>query len=113
MNLYRGPSGASAWWATGPTGEAAPVVMNPTLITNQGGLMLRAALAGEGLVFLPDWGVADALEAGWLEEVELEEAQVTVGPGPEMSMYLLYAPDRARLGKVRVAVDFLTRALGA
>lgn len=113
MVVYRGPSGPSPWWVTDASGERAPVVMNPTLITNQGGLMLRAVLAGEGLALLPDWGVVDAIEEGLLEELTLEGAQVTVGSGPSMSMYLLYAPDRARLGKVRVAVDFLARALQA
>ena len=70
--------------------------------------MLNAAIAGEGLAFLPEWGVSDALESGTLEAITLSDGRLVLSAGPEMSMYLLYSPQKARLGKVRAVVDHLT-----
>ena len=73
--------------------------------------ILDAVIAGQGLAFLPDWGVADAIAAGEVEEGVLEDAELTVSTGRDMAMYLLFHPEKARLGKVRALVDFLVDAL--
>ena len=109
--VYRGPSGLAPWLAQRPNGEVVSVPRRPVFITNHGRLMLQAVLAGEGLVSAPLWGVAEALEAGTLEEVILEDARWVTRRGPQMSLYLLYHPRKARLGKVRAAVEFLTSSL--
>ena len=41
----------------------------------------------------------------------MEDARFGVPSGSEMSLYLLYDPMKARLGKVRAMVDFLSTAL--
>ena len=50
-----------SWRAQLLDGQQVPVKRNPVFITNEGILLLRAALAGEGLAFLPDWSVMDGL----------------------------------------------------
>lgn len=109
---YRGPRSIRPWLAVRPSGEVVTVPRRLALITNHGRLMLQAALAGEGLALLPHWGVADALASGALEQVTLEDARPVTSTGPEMSLFLLYEPRKARLGKVRAMVDFLREALG-
>lgn len=109
---YRGPGGVSPWLAVRPTGEAVTIPRNLALITNHGRLMLQATLAGEGLALMPLWGVSEALADGTLVEVTLDDARLVVSTGPEMSLFLLYDPQKARLGKVRTMVDFLEEALG-
>ncbi|MCO4762262.1 MAG: hypothetical protein KC502_12200 [Myxococcales bacterium] len=81
------------------------------LITNHGQLMLQSTLAGEGLAFLPMWGVSEALGEGTLEEITLDDARLVASTGPEMSLFMLFHPKKARLGKVRAMVDFLRGAL--
>ncbi len=109
---YRGPNGVYPWLAVRHTGEVVTVPRKVVLITNHGLLMLRAALAGEGLAFLPLWGVSKALAEGTLEQVTVEDARFVASTGSQMSILLLYHPKKARLGKVRAMVDFLMDALG-
>lgn len=109
---YRNPRGVVPWLAVRPAGAVAPVPRRLALITNHGRLILEAVLAGDGLAFLPLWGVSDAIAEGALEEIVLEDTRLVASPGPEMSLFLLYDPRRARLGKVRALVDFLVEALG-
>lgn len=108
---YRGAGGVIPWVAMRPDGQVVPVPRTPVLVTTHGVLILNACLASEGLAFLPLWGVAPAIEAGTLEEVTLEDARLVASTGSEMSLYLLYDPRKARLGKVRALVDFLTAEL--
>lgn len=108
---YRGTGGVIPWLAMRPDGQVVPVPRTSVLVTTHGVLILNACLAGEGLAFLPLWGVAQALEAGTLKEVVLEDARLVASRGAEMSLYMLYDPRKARLGKVRALVDFLTAEL--
>ena len=72
---------------------------------------LDAVLAGEGLALLPRWGLADELASGRLEEITLEDAELSCLPGAEASLYLLYDARRARLGQVRALIDHLVEEL--
>jgi len=108
---YRGPNGVAPWQALLHTGSLMTAPIKPILISNHGLMIRKAALSGEGIAFLPHWGVREALEQGELKEITLEEGKLVISAGPEMSMYLLYHPEKARLGKVRVLVDFLHEAL--
>ena len=108
---YRGTGGIIPWSATCSDGQVVPVPRTPVLVTNHGVLILSACLAGEGLAFLPHWGVAQELEAGTLEEVTLDDARLGARTAAEVSLFMLYDPRKARLGKVRALVDFLTAEL--
>jgi DNA-binding transcriptional LysR family regulator len=109
---YRGPNGVYPWLAILSSGEVVTVSRTLTLISNHGMLLLQAALAGDGIVFLPIWGAAEGLANGTLEEVALEDARMVAKTGAEMSVLALYHPEKARLGKVRAMVDFLVEDLG-
>lgn len=108
---YRGPSGVTPWLAVRSGGEVARAARTPVLITNHGGLMFDACVAGEGLAFLPVWSVSEAIEAGIMEEVTLDDAHLVTSTGVELSLFLLYDSRRARLGKVRALADFLMAEL--
>jgi DNA-binding transcriptional LysR family regulator len=109
---YRGPNGIFPWTAVRPDGEVVPVDRRVVLVTNHARMMQQAMLAGTGLAFAPHWGVSDALADGTLEELQLDDARLVSTTGPERSLFLLYHPKKARLGKVRAMVDFMLAALG-
>ncbi len=109
---YRGPGGIFPWRAVRPDGEVVTVQRHVALVTNHPRMMLQATLSGGGLAFAPQWGVADALADGTLEEVVLDDARLVSTTGPERSLFLLYHPKKARLGRVRAMVDFMMEALG-
>ncbi len=109
---YRGPRGVVPWLGARPGGEVVQVPRRLVLVTNHGQMMVQATLAGEGLALLPLWAISEALAQGTLEQVELQDARVVASTGAEMSLFLLFHPEKARLGKVRAMVDFLTEALG-
>ena len=99
------------WLAIQPSGEVITIERDVRFITNYGIQLLNAALAGEGLAFLPTWGVSDLIAEGKLEEITLENSRMDFSTSRAKSMYLLYDPSRARLGKIRATVDFLKKAL--
>jgi DNA-binding transcriptional LysR family regulator len=90
-------------WAVG--GGSVPV--RPVLLTDNGESLRAAALAGLGLVALPDWAVLDALADGRLLRV-LPEAATT-----EAGIYAVYPTNRLVTPKVRAFVDHLTRRFRA
>jgi len=108
---YRGTAGVLPWVGIRADGQVVTVPRTPVLVANHGVLILSACMAGEGLAFLPHWGVVQGLEAGTLEEVTLDDARLVASTGAEMSLYMLYDARKARLGKVRALVDFLTAEL--
>ena len=109
---YRGPTGLYPWYARRSDGELVEVTRNLKFITNQGLFLLEACMKGEGIAFLPRWGVRDELAKGLLEEVSLDDAEVNKTPGAEQHIFMLFHPSKARLGKVRAMVDFLMAELG-
>ena len=101
----------SPWQAVLHDGGLKSLAIRPVLISNHGLMLREAALSGEGIAFLPEWGVSESIKEGLLEEITLRDAQLTLSTAEEMSMYVLYHPEKAKLGKVRVLVDFLAGAL--
>ncbi|MBC3363205.1 LysR family transcriptional regulator [Pseudomonas sp. SWRI154] len=87
------------WPINGPDGEIKVPVRGPMLINSSSGLH-RAALAGMGVVMLPDALVAQDLEDGHLVAL-LQDYQL-----PHRPMSLMYAQDRYRLPKLRSFVEF-------
>ena len=83
------------------------VAVRPKLLTNSGESLRAAALAGLGLVALPDWMVVDLLTAGRLVRVLAEFAT------PESGIYAAYPTNRLIAPKVRAFVDHVVRDLNA
>ena len=109
--VYRSPNGPLPWLFRHPTGDVSPVPRKPIMFTNHGMHLLQMACAGEGLTMLPRWGITEELAGGRLVEVRVDGGEFMKLPGPETSVYLLYDPRKARLGKVRALVDFLADEL--
>jgi len=108
--LYRAPNGILRWQALSH-GSWVGVQARAVLASNDGSLLLRAAIAGRGIALLPEWGVSDELANGDLVEVQLEDATVSVTQIPDPAIFLLYHRPRYQLQKVRAAVDFLLAEL--
>ena len=91
-------------WAFGPRGEVrVPVAGN--LMANNGEALLAAAVRGQGIVYQPDFIVADALAHGDLVALELDRPLMDLG-----GIHVLYPPDRRPPAKVRVMIDYLAEA---
>ncbi|MBA1288928.1 LysR family transcriptional regulator [Pseudomonas japonica] len=87
------------WRLEGPEGEVVVPVSGP-LTMNSSSAMHQAALAGMGIVMMPDALVAQDLAEGRLVPL-LQGWRL-----PSRPMNLMYASDRYRLPKIRSFVEF-------
>lgn len=102
---YSNQASPGLWRFRGPDGMPGSVRVPPRLFANSGDFLLRAGLAGEGLLLLPTFYLHAALSEGGL--VRLLPDHVW----PELSAYALYPPTRHLSRRVRVFIDFLVEAL--
>lgn len=86
---------------------ADTVQVRPVLSTDNAESLRAAALAGVGLVALPDWAVADALVAGQLQRVLPDCAT------PASGIFAVYPTNRLTTPKVRAFVDHVAHGLRA
>jgi DNA-binding transcriptional LysR family regulator len=70
--------------------------------------LVRAAIAGQGLVYGPRFIAAEALRAGQLSELELDEPPMMLG-----AAYAITHPTRRPAAKTRAWIEFLAEALPA
>ncbi|MDA8391080.1 MAG: LysR family transcriptional regulator [Gammaproteobacteria bacterium] len=92
------------WAFTNPDGAPLRVRTNSRLHTNNGDTCRAAALDDQGVVFLPDFLVADDIRQGRLVELMPDFK------GPEIGIYAVY-PSRQYLPvKTRRLVDYLVSA---
>ena len=75
------------------------------LAASSGEFLMRAAIAGEGLLLLPSFYVHTALRSGQLVRV------LTDHNWPELSAYAVYPPTRHLSNRVRALIDFLVEQL--
>lgn len=94
------------WRDTWRLGEEK-VIVRPRLLSNASASLRAAAMAGIGLVALPDWCVAEALTAGRLERV------LTCFETPKAEIYAVYPTNRLISPSVRAFVDHLASDLRA
>ena len=83
------------------------VSVNAIMSSNNGDVLLAAALAGQGVVLLPTFMAGPHIKAGHLRVV-LDHFRAT-----EAGIYALYAANRYLAAKTRVLIDFLSRRFGA
>jgi DNA-binding transcriptional LysR family regulator len=88
-------------WVFGAKGDAA-VSVSGNLRANNGEALRTAAIAGQGLTYLPTFIVADDLRAGTLVALDLDQPTVEFG-----GIYAVFLPDRHPAAKVRVFIDFV------
>lgn len=97
-------AGASSW-RFGRDGEIkAPV--RGWLRANNGEALLRAAVAGQGVVYGPRYIAAEALAAGSLVELTLDQPPTPIG-----AVHALTHPDRRPAAKTRAWIEFLAETL--
>ena len=103
---YRINMGPTTWRFADRTGTIAEVAVEGTFQTDSGPSLHALALAGVGVVLMPDWSVRDDLRAGRLTAL-LSEFRVSYGAF-ETGVYAVYQRSRQMSAKVRLFLDFLT-----
>ncbi|WP_156964130.1 LysR family transcriptional regulator [Muricoccus aerilatus] len=92
------------WRDTWRLGENS-VPVRPVLLTDNAESLRAAALAGVGLVAIPDWAVSDALASGSLQRV-LQSYDT-----PASGIFAAYPTNRLMAPKVRAFVDHVAALL--
>jgi DNA-binding transcriptional LysR family regulator len=88
-------------WAFGARGDVT-IPVSGNLRTNNGDALRAAAIAGQGLAYLPTFIVADDLHAGTLVALDLDQPTVEFG-----GIYAVFLPERHPAAKVRAFIDFI------
>ncbi|MCP8939643.1 LysR family transcriptional regulator [Alsobacter sp. SYSU M60028] len=91
-------------WLFGRDGHAS-VAVTGNLKANNGDALLAAALAGQGVIYEPTFLVGDAVRAGLLRPIALDEPPVEL-PG----IYAVHPASRLAPARVRAFIDFLAEA---
>ena len=99
--IVHGKSLVNATWSLQGPGGAVQVRLNGRLAANSLMFALRAAVAGLGLVLLPDGIAAPEIAAGRLERV-LPDWETARG-----GLYVVYPSNRHQPAAVRAFVDFI------
>jgi hypothetical protein len=95
-----------AWHLTAANGTALNISPMGNLRSNSGAVLIVAAFAGHGLVYLPTYFVGEALQSGRLVTV-LDDYTA-----PPLTLRALYPHNRHLSAKVRAFVDFLASRFG-
>jgi DNA-binding transcriptional LysR family regulator len=88
-------------WVFGTKGDVI-VSVSGNLRANNGEALRTAAIAGQGLAYLPTFIVADDLRAGTLVALDIDHPTVEFG-----GIYSVFMPDRHPAAKVRAFIDFI------
>lgn len=88
-------------WAFGAKGDVT-ISVSGNLRANNGEALRTAAIAGQGLAYLPTFIVADDMRAGTLVTLDLDQPTVEFG-----GIYAVFLPDRHPAAKVRAFIDFI------
>lgn len=91
-------------WAFGHGGEIQ-VPVQGNLKANNGDALLAAAVGGQGVIYQPDFIVAEALASGALVALQLDQPALDLG-----GLHVLFPPDRRPPAKVRAMIDYLVAA---
>ena len=93
-------------WLFGADGRVG-VSVTGNLRASNGDALVAAALAGQGLIYEPTFLVSDALKAGRLAALALDEAFIEL-PG----IFAVHPASRLPPAKVRAFVDLLAQRFG-
>ncbi|NOW45872.1 DNA-binding transcriptional LysR family regulator [Novosphingobium sp. SG751A] len=94
-------------WAFGPHGTIR-VPINAPLIANNGEALVRAACAGQGIVYAPRFMTAEAIAAGRLVEIDMGVPLLDLG-----AIYAVTHATRRPAARTRAWIDFLAERLPA
>jgi DNA-binding transcriptional LysR family regulator len=88
-------------WTFGARADI-PIQVSGNLRANNGEALRAAAIAGQGLAYLPTFIVADDLRAGTLVSLDLDQPTAEFG-----GIYAVFLPDRHPAAKVRAFITFI------
>jgi DNA-binding transcriptional LysR family regulator len=91
-------------WRFGRDGGTR-VRISGNLCANNEEALTAAAAEGQGIIYQPDFIVCDALKAGKLQALELDEPVADSG-----GIYAVYPPRRRQPAIVRAMIDYLAQA---
>ncbi|MEL7048838.1 MAG: LysR family transcriptional regulator [Pseudomonadota bacterium] len=91
-------------WRMSNTKDAPAYPINARLCANNGEVLLRAAIGGQGIAFLPDFMTTPAVRAEQLSVVLADHVD------QELDIHALYAPNRYLAAKSRLFIDCLVDA---
>jgi DNA-binding transcriptional LysR family regulator len=103
--VYSNLSDPGLWSYRGPDGQPGSVRVPVRLAASSGTFLIRAAIAGEGLILHPTFYLHEALNSGRLVKVLADHTW------PELSAYAVYPPTRHLSSRVRAFIDFLADRL--
>ena len=83
------------------------VAVSGNLRANNGEALVNAAAEGQGVIYEPEFIVADAVRAGKLEVARLDEPFSQLG-----GIHVVYPPQRHLPKRMRAMIDFLAEAFG-
>ena len=98
----RFPSGAFLPWRFSVGGKGVEIDVEGSLIANEAGLLVQAALRGAGVLYVLEEFAAPMIATGQL--VPLLEAWM---PPPSEGFFLYYPSRRQSLASLRALIDFL------
>ncbi|MCG8504716.1 MAG: LysR family transcriptional regulator [Sphingomonadales bacterium] len=101
---FRRHPGANIWQFQ-RNGERAEVKASGNFFAPDANALSAAAVAGMGLIILPDWNIGQELRSGALRPV-LTDWQIDPPTSP---IYAVYPHQRLLAPKVRVFIDFLVK----
>jgi len=104
----RFPSGAFLPWRFTIGGKIVEIEVEGSLIANEAGLLVQAALGGAGVLYVLEEFAAPMIATGQL--VPLLEAWI---PPPSEGFFLYYPSRRQNLASLRALIDFLRANLKA
>lgn len=110
--VYKGVSGIQRWHFRHPGHDAEEVIdVDGPLRSNNGQVLMEAALAGRGIVFFPSW-LFNQAHFKTKELIQLlPEWDGSVEPSPSQ-IHLISPENRLRSQKVRVVWDYFVNAIG-
>lgn len=104
--LTYGQTGAQNRWQLGSGERATSVAVMSCLCSNNGEVLLAAALGGNGIAELPTFIAGPDIAAGRLVVVLPEMSP------PPLGIHAVYAPNRYLAAKTRAFIDFLSQRFG-
>ena len=102
---YSNLSDPGLWSYRGPDGLPGSVRVPVRLAASSGDFLIRAAIAGEGLIMHPTFYVQEALRSRQLVRVLADHTW------PELAAYAVYPPTRHLSSRVRAFIDFVADRL--
>jgi DNA-binding transcriptional LysR family regulator len=110
--VYKGTGGAQRWYFRKPASAEVKIIeVHGPLRSNNGQVLVEAALAGRGIVFFPSWlfSPESFMNKQLIELLPEWEGSVEQTPS---QIHLISPENRLRSQKVRVVWDYFISAIG-